>query len=133
VASVAAEGCILHLTTPYLEVREADSHTILEHPPVQDMILLGPEMVHQIYGAALDSQVAEVAALVGIRSVALAAVTSFDIVDGSRGQSMEQAFCITGAIMSRGFGSTTTAIDEVCSFEPVFNENAGHGNAHEQR
>ena len=121
-ASVAAEGCILHLTTRYLEVREADSHTILERPPVQDMILSGPEMVHQIYGAALDSQVAEVAALVGIRSVALAAMTSFDVVDGNRVnawiENMEQAFCITGAIISRGFGSITTAIDQVRSLEP---------------
>ena len=47
-ASVAAEGCILHLMTPYLEVREVDSPTILERPPVQDMILSGPEMVRQI-------------------------------------------------------------------------------------
>ena len=47
VASVAAEGCILHLMTPYLEVREADSPMILERPPVQDMILSGPEMVRQ--------------------------------------------------------------------------------------
>src|SRR5256885_2064119 len=52
------------------------------------MILLGPEMAHQMYWVVLDSQVAEVAALVGIRSMALAAITSFDIVDGNSDQSM---------------------------------------------
>ena len=98
-ASVVAEGCILHLTTLYLEVREANSPMILEHPPVQDMILSGHGMIHQIYEAALDSQVAEVAALVGIRSVASAAMTSFDVVDGNRVKawigSMEQALRVT--------------------------------------
>jgi hypothetical protein len=64
-----------------------------------------------------------VAALVGIRSVALVAMTSFEVVDRNRVkvvwiENMEQALRITGAIISRDFGSITAAIDEVCSLEP---------------
>lgn len=48
---------------------------------------------------------AEVAALVGIRSVALVAMTSFEGVDGNRVkvwiENMEQALYIIGAIISR--------------------------------
>jgi hypothetical protein len=66
--------------------------------------------------------VVEVAALAGIRSAALVAMTSFEVVDGNKVkvwiEDMEQALHITGAIISRDFGSITAAIDEVCSFEP---------------
>jgi hypothetical protein len=66
--------------------------------------------------------VVEVAALVGIRSAALVAMTSFEVVDGNKVkvwiEDMEQALRITGAIISRDFESITAAIDEVCSFEP---------------
>ena len=62
------------------------------------------------------------AALAGIRSAALVAMTSFEVVDGNKVkvwiEDMEQALRITGAIISRDFGSITAAIDEVCSFEP---------------
>jgi hypothetical protein len=63
--------------------------------------------------------VAEVVALVGIRSAALVAMTLFEVVDGqSMIENMEQALYITGAIISRDFGSITAAINEVCSLEP---------------
>jgi hypothetical protein len=80
--------------------------------------------------------VAEAAALVGIHSVALVAMTSFEVVDGNRVkvwiENMEQALRITGAIISRDFGSITAAIDEVCSLSRAFREDIGYEIAREQ-
>jgi hypothetical protein len=76
---MVAEVCILPLTTHYLQASQVDSHMMLGHLLVQDMIPLAQEMVHQANGAALGSQVAEVAALVGIRSLAMTAMTLFEL------------------------------------------------------
>jgi len=45
---------------------------------------------------------------------------------------MEQALRITGAIISRDFGSITAAIDEVCSLSRAFSEDIGYEIAREQ-
>jgi hypothetical protein len=80
--------------------------------------------------------VVEVAALAGIRSAALVAMTSFEVVDGNKVkvwiEDMEQALRITGAIISRDFGSITAAIDEVCSLSRAFSEDIGYEIAREQ-
>jgi hypothetical protein len=100
--SVAAEACTPHLMTLYLEDRQADNHMILVHLLVQDMILSAQEMFHPMYVVALDSRVAGAAALVGIHSVVLAAMISFEVacVEAWMGD-MERALCIAGAITTR--------------------------------
>jgi hypothetical protein len=90
--------------THFSEAREADSHMILVRLLVQDMILLGQGMVHQAYGGALDSQVAEAAALVEIHSEAMAAMILFELAYGNVNTwmgNMERALCIAGATTKR--------------------------------